>query len=437
MEPTSRKIIKIPEITRVEGHAAVVVNIAAGRVQSVELNVFEGTRFFEKIVLGHKHYEIPHITSRVCAICSTGHVIAAIIAMENAIGTKPSELVSDLRELMHLGMIIESHSTHLYALALPDYVGAADLLEFATHNPGAFESWNHLRKLGSAIQTVVGGRAFHPVNLQVGGFSRVPLPEELAALTPELRSRRELAIQLCEMFSSFAPRFKRKTTPIFLALIPSSKRYGYFGNRIQSTEGWEAPVEEYKSYLSEVVTHYSHAKRSTFSGKSFMVGSLARLNLNGSLLSGTAKDIFDASPIAAGDTNTIWNNLGQAIEIVQAIDRCLELIAKLQLSPAETNPAKDMMELSMQGEGTGAIECPRGTLYHWYSFDNEGTITGADMVTPSAQNTARIELDVREVVEQAPDEGDVLQSNLETLIRAYDPCNTCATHMVALNYSNV
>jgi sulfhydrogenase subunit alpha len=237
------------------------------------------------------------------------------------------------------------------------------------------------------------------------------------------------------MLLMFEPKLRRTTAPVFVALIPESPHYGYFGNRVRSTEGWEAPIGEYQSYLSEVVPAYSHAKRSTFGGESFMVGSLARLNLFGDRLTGSARDIFALSPIAAADSNTAWNNLGQAIEIVQAIDRCMELIGKIG-SEGEVNVSKPSLKLTPSGHGVGAVECPRGTLYHSYLFDSEGSIIGADMVTPSAQNTARIEQDIREVVESNGTETELLQSKLETLVRAYDPCNTCATHMVQLNYIN-
>jgi sulfhydrogenase subunit alpha len=81
-EKSTKQVIQLAEICRVEGHAAVDVTIDNGKIESVKLNVFEGTRFFERIVLGHKYDEMPHITSRVCAICSTGHVLAAIFAIE-------------------------------------------------------------------------------------------------------------------------------------------------------------------------------------------------------------------------------------------------------------------------------------------------------------------------------------------------------------------
>ncbi len=120
MAGKERKTIEIPEICRVEGHSAVTIDIEKDKVTDVKLDVFEGARFFERIVIGHKYDEIPHITSRVCAICSTGHVLAAVNAVERILNYRPPENVVLLRELMHLGMIIESHSTQVGALAVPD-----------------------------------------------------------------------------------------------------------------------------------------------------------------------------------------------------------------------------------------------------------------------------------------------------------------------------
>ena len=119
-----------------------------------------------------------------------------------------------------------------------------------------------------------------------------------------------------------------------------------------------------------------------------------------------------------------------------AIDRS-ELIIETLLTKlaGESQSSKMERPVAKAGEAAGAIECPRGTLYHYYSLDDRGHILAADMITPSAQNTARIELDIREVVNQSTDpESPVLQANLETLVRAYDPCNTCATHMVSVRY---
>lgn len=432
-EPES-KIIQIPEICRVEGHSAVRVDIKDDKVVGVQLDVFEGTRFFERIVLGHKYDEMPHICSRVCAICSTGHVLAAIRAVEAIIDFKPSERELLFRELMHLGMVIESHATHICALALPDFLNTPDLHDFATNHQAEFAIWTKLRNLGSAVQTTVGGRPFHPVNLHVGGLSHYPGEADLTPLKHKLEENKELAMYLCSVLLDLKLPVDRTAPPDYLALIPDSDLYGYFGTIIKSSDGWEKPISEYKKYLDEKVVSYSHAKQSTVNGKPIMVGSLARLFFFADRLRPSARSIYEKSALAAGNRNTILNNLAQGIELVEAIDRSIEIIDLLNKTSGM--PASTHGSLSIKaGKAVGAVECPRGTLYHFYEIDANGKVTAADMITPSAQNTARIEQDISTVVQDHLErKSELLQSHLETLVRAYDPCNTCATHMVQVRY---
>jgi sulfhydrogenase subunit alpha len=431
--------IEIGEVCRVEGHEAVLVDIKDSKVESVRLEVFEGTRFFEKIVISHPLSQLPHITSRVCAICSTGHVLAAINAVERGLSLSVSEPIIHLRELMHLGMIIESHATHIYALALPDYVKANTVAQLAVEHPKEFGAWIRFRNLGSKIQSIVGGRPFHPVNLHVGGFSCWPDPHKLQELLPEIQSAQEEAIQLCDLLQSFEPPCARTTEPVFMALIPSGEHYSYFGDRVRCSRGWEAGIDEYKDYLGEYVNAYSHSKSATARGESLMVGSMARLNLYSHLLSNNAARIFQSSPFAKGDFNSLWNNLAQAIEIVESLSRVETLIRAYLLNEKSIRDT-DSLKNTQYGalRAAGAVECPRGTLYHYYEADERGKVSAADMVTPSAQNTARIEQDIREVVSTALSATTALseeqiKAQLETLIRAYDPCNTCATHMVRIH----
>lgn len=437
MSEIERKQIVLPEICRVEGHSAVTVDIQEGQVVDVQLDVFEGTRFFERIVLGHRYDEIPHVTSRVCAICSTGHVLAAIRAIERVFGHSVNEQVNLFRELMHLGMIIESHATHICALALPDFLNTPDLLDFASKHPHEFEIWTRLRKLGASIQTTVGGRPFHPVNLHVGGLSRYPSKDDLRSLLSGLSENHGLAVELCRMLLDIRLPVKSTAKTEYVALVPDGEHYGYFGERVRSSSGWESDINEYKDYLGETVVSYSHAKQSRLAGKPFMVGSMARLALFGDRLGREAASFYQRSPLARGETNTILNNLAQSIEIIEAIDRATVCIEHLLGYNHEDASAELKKVQCQQGKSVGAVECPRGTLYHFYEFDASGVVLAADMITPSAQNTARIECDIRVVAQQyidkqAPDE---LQASLETLVRAYDPCNTCATHMVQVKYS--
>lgn len=442
MTDEGKKKIHIPEIVRVEGHAAVDVTIEAGCVTDVKLDVFEGTRFFEQIVVGHKYDEIPHLTSRVCAICSTGHVIAAARAIENILGFHADAITESYRELMHLGMLIESHATHVYALALPDFLAVRDLATFASNHADFFGDWTQLRNLGATIQTVVGGRPFHPVTLHVGGLSRYPSVEQLQPILAALPAARVAAERVCAFLLSQKLNVGRTTEPAFLSLIPEHGGYGFFGNRVRSTQGWEAEIQNYREYLTEYTVPYSHAKQSTARGIPLMVGAMARLRLFGDRLVGTAREIWMSSPLYEGNTHTVLNNLAQAIEIVYCLDRVAELLTENLLQKEAIAPKISLAPKA--GGACGAVECPRGTLYHYYELDQRGTITKADMITPSAQNTKRIELDIKEVVQQLHSsnadaevsvDSQELEAQLETLIRAYDPCNTCATHMVSVHYS--
>ncbi len=328
-EKSNREVIQLAEICRVEGHAAVDITLNNGVIESVKLNVFEGTRFFERIVLGHNYNEMPHITSRVCAICSTGHVLAAIFAIERCFNFKPCPREMLHRELMHLGMIIESHATHICALALPDFLNTPDILDFATKHPTEFDAWTQLRKLGASIQTTIGGRPFHPVNLQVGKLARYPLVQELEPILDALVRHKQLAINLAQLVLSLKLPVEKTNKTAYLALIPQGNHYGYFGNEVKSSDGWQCSVNNYKNYLTELVMPYSHAKKSSLCGQPFMVGAMARLTLFGDRLGPDARALYEKSDLNKGCQNTLLNNLAQAIEIVEAISRASTIVDTL------------------------------------------------------------------------------------------------------------
>ncbi len=427
--------IEIPEITRVEGHCAVSVNILHNKVENVELDVFEGTRYFEQIVINHKYDELPHITSRVCAICSTGHVLACITAIENIFKIKPNSLITDLRHLMHLGMIIESNATHICALALPDFFGIKDLAAYASSQPEVFKVWTQLRNLGTLIQTVVGGRPFHPINLHVGGFGKLPTLNEFYILKNDLENSIDTAINLVSLLLEFKDSTSTPT-PVFIALKPYDNKYGYFGSQIVSSDGFSDTVANYHKYLKEDSVVYSHAKRSTYKGKPFMVGAMARLNLFNARLGSQSFDLYKDSPLAKNQTNSIYNNFAQSIEIVEAIFQSLEILDRLIGRANNLNNEIRIDYAVRAGLDIGAVECPRGTLYHEYDLDSNGVVLRADMITPSAQNSYRIETDIKENVEALINKVSQkdIEAKLETIVRAYDPCNTCATHMVSVKW---
>ncbi|TET16321.1 MAG: Ni/Fe hydrogenase subunit alpha, partial [Actinobacteria bacterium] len=84
---------------------------------------------------------------------------------------------------------------------------------------------------------------------------------------------------------------------------------------------------------------------------------------------------------------------------------------------------------------TAACEAPRGMLFHSYAFDKKGRLANADVITPTAQNLANMEKDLRVSVERLINESkESLSDKLEMVARAYDPCISCAVHLVEVNY---
>jgi coenzyme F420-reducing hydrogenase alpha subunit len=85
------------------------------------------------------------------------------------------------------------------------------------------------------------------------------------------------------------------------------------------------------------------------------------------------------------------------------------------------------------GEGYGASEAPRGTLFHRYVLDADGIIRDAQIVPPTSQNQAGVEADLRAMATAwAGLDDHALQHRCEHAIRNYDPCISCATHFLDL-----
>ena len=168
------RTINIAHLGRVEGHGGIFVKVVGGRVLEVNLDVSEGSRYYEALLLGKHFLEVQGIITRVCAICSANHTVAALTALENALGITSTEQTHRLRGLLVLGATIESHALHVFALALPDFFGCDSLITLAAKHPREAAFGLKLKQLGNKIQQIIGGRAVHPINTLVGGFGRVP-----------------------------------------------------------------------------------------------------------------------------------------------------------------------------------------------------------------------------------------------------------------------
>jgi sulfhydrogenase subunit alpha len=423
------KSIVIDHVSRVEGHGGITVKIKDGEVADVNMDIFEGPRFFEPLVVGRSYEEVAPILMRICAICSAAHTAASLMAVENAFNIEITPQTRLLRELLVHGGNIESHALHLFCLSVPDFLNYPSVVAFASDHPEQVKMGLELKKLGNTIQETIGGRAIHPVNAVVGGFGRVPARDELSELKEQLMRGLEQSLTGFDVVSSLQMPDFCVSPNIYSALSSDGLGYSLFGDKIALSNGGTKDIKMYKEICNERVVAHSHAKQSLFKDKPFAVGALARLALNGDELSGQAKKAKDKLSMSLISENMLYNNAAQAVEMIYSIERSVEIIDELlRLGIKEEKPAEVKVRA---GTGTGAVEAPRGTLYHSYSFDEAGRLTEADVITPTAQNLANIEKDLRVSVKNLFDKPkEYLGSKLEMVVRAYDPCISCAVHLL-------
>jgi len=419
------KSFKVDLLARVEGEGGFTVKIKDQSVKQVALNIFEPPRFFEAFLRGRKYNEAPDITARICGICPVAYQMSACQAAEDAFGVHPEGFIRELRRLIYFGEWIESHALHIYLLHAPDFLGYEDVIQMAKDYPEAVQRGLRLKKIGNAVMTLVGGREIHPINVRVGGFYKAPSRKQLLTLEEDLKWAREAAQETVRWVATFRfPDFQRDYE--FVALCHPSE-YPLIEGRLVSNKGLDIPVNEYEQHFVEEHLQHSHALHSAIQQRgAYLVGPLARYNLNFEKLSPLAQESARNAGMGQECRNPFQGILIRAIEIVQACEEALQIIQNYQM------PEHPSIEVVPRvGTGHGCTEAPRGILYHKYRFDERGLILSAKIVPPTSQNLKSIEEDLAEFVStrlHLPN--DRLEWQCEQAIRNYDPCISCATHFL-------
>lgn len=409
-------------ITKIEGHGRLKFNV---RENSVRVEIDEGERLFEKLVLGENYLDVPFITARICGVCPVSHALASIRAIEDAMGIQTNDSIEALRRALQAAQIVQSHSLHLFFLALPDYLKVKSGLELYDKNPRAFALATKLKALGDRTIEVIGGRAVHPITPTVGGFLKAPSRGEVEGLIKLVHSGLPLALEALELFAGFNyPYLKRKTE--YFSLIREGQ-VDILGDTIASSENVEAPISSYPFLIKEKLKSYSTAKFATHDGHGFMVGAIARVNLmeNKDFNPKTRRALLGLD-IKTPFVNSFENNLAQAIELMHYLEEIeIALTNYLYGKPQRLKVPYRLRA----GTGFGAVEAPRGTLYHSYEIDETGLVTDCDIITPTVQNLTSLEEDANHFLSQNKSLTiPRRERELEMLVRAYDPCITCSVH---------
>lgn len=425
--------INVHHITRVEGHGNIRVRAEDGKILQCEWQVPEAPRFFEVMVLGRSYEDIQTIVSRICGICSVTHSFAAIKAIEDALGITVSEQCDKVRMLLHYSEQMESHSLHIGYLVAPDLLGQKSVVPLVASHPDVVKTVIRLHRLGNQWMEALGGRMTHPVTIKPGGFSRWPtesylreLKSALEKAIPDLKTVAEVVLSLADKL----PNFNRPTE--YIALVNPGEYSFYHGN-IGSTDTPETvPPQQFERVVNEYVTPQSTAKWCRWHRESYMVGALARFNLNADYLLPLARETAAKLGLKKGCGNPYMNNVAQVVEMVQVAEHSIQLIDELLTEGLK--PYVPRAE-PREGEGAGAVEAPRGILFHRYAFDKKGRCVKANCCIPTNQNHANIQKDFESLVPQIIRKPqDEIRLTMEMLVRAYDPCISCSTHYLNVEF---
>lgn len=423
--------ISINKLSKIEGHADLDIKIRGGEVKDVNLHVKENKRFYTKAVEGKPAIAVPQLVSRICGTCSVAHLTASIEAVENALDIKPSQQTILMRKLMMYSLMIRDHALHLCFFVLPDIYGVDSILDLPDEHKELIHNALHIKEAGNNLAILIGGRSVHAPFEQVGGFTNEVDKKKIKPIIKELKSIRKSVLDLAEIFYQCKWELKRKTN--FVAL--TSEDFSFLEGNIRDSNGKVIAEKEYDKYLKKVVVPYSQASGFEFEGEEYMVGALARLNLNRDKLhANTQKDAKKYLSVFPS-YNIYHNNLAQAIEILHSIDHSIEI-----LENTEFKKEPIIKSVKQDGEGVGVIEAPRGTLYYWFKI-KDGKVVKADLATPTAQNLLNMSEDLKQFVIVVCHSGDpakawenIIKKQAEKIIRAYDPCMSCASHFLKINW---
>lgn len=420
------RTIDINRITRVEGHGNIKITIKDGKLEEASWEVVETPRFFEAMLIGKMWNNAPWISSRICGICSISHALASIRAVENAFGIVPSEQTRKMRLLLKHMETLQSHILHIFFLAAPDFLKTGSVFPLINAHPEVVQRAARIKLIANDLCDCVGGRRMHPTRTVVGGFTMLPEKTELNLFKTRLQGAREDILRTAELFRTFPiPEFARETE--FVSLRGDGD-YPFIGGDLISTDGVIRKEHEYRSMTNEYLVERSTSKWSRLSREAFSVGALARVNNNFEFLHPDAKDIADYFGLRPVVHNPFMNNISQLVECVHVVMESIDLIDDL-LGMTWQAPRQKVMPKG--GVGVGAVEAPRGILYHCYELDDDGRIVRCDCVIPTSQNHGNIQLDLEALASQFASNGtgdEDLELLAQMLIRSYDPCISCSVH---------
>lgn len=446
--------ITIEPVTRVEGHGKVTIHTNGnGEVTDARFHVNE-FRGFEKFSEGRMFFEMPVISQRACGICPISHHLAAAKAGDAILGVKIPPTARKLRELLHMGQVLQSHSLHFFHLASPDLLIGFDAPPAKRNVFGIVEANAelalkavNLRKFGQEVIKKLTGRRIHPSWAIPGGVSSSLLPsdrEDILANIDGIIADVQLGVGIIRDFAL-------KNTALFEDFgAYDAGCMGLVNDRggLELYDGWirlkdskgntvldKHDPADYLSVIAEKVERWSYMKFPYYKPWGYpkgvyKVGPLGRLGVADHIETPLANEEFGRfKEITRGGRprGSLWYHYARMIEDLYAAERIKELASDPTICNTDIVVTSD----KYQPRGVGVLEAPRGTLFHDYRVDDTGKLTNVNLIVATGHNNWAINAAVNAVAKafvkpKALTEGQL--NRVEAAIRCYDPCLSCATH---------
>jgi F420-non-reducing hydrogenase large subunit len=430
-------------LSRIEGHAQVVIEMHDGKVVSAYFQATE-LRGFEYLVQGIPAEQMPVIVPRICGVCSTAHHVAAVKALEDAYDVTPPSLAVKIRELLLLGQLIQNQATSLFIFTMPDRLGLASIFQHTTDEileqarVQVAQQALRVRKVGTDLITLAGGQFIHPIKAVVGGVTSGIESIAAAVMRAELEQTLPIACKLFDYYweKSLALRDRIGTwgddEPTHYLAATTDRHPNYYGDviRVMGPGGDVcdsfAP-RDFRKHLTYQETEYSYAGQTSYRGEVVRANSLARVNLARHMGTARADEYLTRFQEEFGQPAhaILLFDLCRGVELVYALERALEILAE-PLDHEDT----DLPYTPRDGEGYGLVEAPRGPLIHHYHIENS-LVAQAEFIIPTVHNSLAIERALRVAARRYINANRVdleLEHAVGRVVRAFDPCIACATH---------
>ncbi|MHB1062052.1 MAG: Ni/Fe hydrogenase subunit alpha [Thiobacillus sp.] len=420
--------IHVPVLARVEGEGALDLRIDDGAITQLRLRIFEPPRFFEKFLEGRHYTEIPDMVARICGICPVAYQVTAAQALEQLFGVELDPWARAMRRVFYCGEWIQSHSLHIHLLAAPDFFGCSSAIELAKIAPDEVRRGLRIQALGNELMELFGARSVHPVGVRIGGFHGAPPLARIREIREKLRAALPEAEALIRWTASI--HVPQDDQAFVSVAMRHPVDYAIERGLIGVSDGLRIEADAFDAHFAEQHQAHSTALFSSYHGEPYLVGPLARLNLNHDRLPEQVKALLAETGLVLPSRNLFHSLVARAVEILLALHEALRLLDAYRVPDSPWVPVSPRA-----GVATSCTEAPRGLLWHRYEMDDDGRVVNARIVPPTSQNQARIEEDLRLSLLNFgldhPD--DALRLHCEKVIRNYDPCISCATHFLRLN----